>query len=160
MLEKTKRQLTGRTCYETNIGQRRIFRAGDPADPVAAAAGRAGSCCAGGYCALDRGRRAGNTLEGSRLGAGDRRFGNGSPAGRRHGAAAPDGRLSNLRRAVGNAAGIRIGGAEGAGRRRAYLYGKAPSLRKARKRRRLLRQRLLSGVAERGGAAGKIRRGF
>ncbi len=46
------------------------------------------------------------------------------------------------------------------GRRRAYLYGKAPSLRKARKRRRLLRQRLLSGVAERGGAAGKIRRGF
>ena len=100
------------------------------------------------------------TLEGNRLGAGDRRFGNGSPAGRRHGAAAPDGRLSDLRRAVGNAAGIRIGGAEGAGRRRAYLYGKAPSLRKARKRRRLLRQRLLSGVAERGGAAGKIRRGF
>ena len=40
------------------------------------------------------------------------------------------------------------------------FYGKAPSLRKARKRRRLLRQRLLSGVAERGGAPGKIRRGF
>ena len=67
--------------------------------------------------------------------------------------------VSDAGRALGDAGGLCDGGAEGAGRRRAHVCTAADGRRQARGRGRLQPERLLSGLSQRGRAAGAVWRG-